>query len=92
MENTDKRMINQEKAKEYKEKMKNKKYLHFKGNIYIVRDIGIHSETAELMVIYYSYDNPENVWIRPLKMFLSEVDHEKYPEVKQKLRFEPIEN
>lgn len=87
---TDERMINQEKAKEYKEKMIGKLYRHFKGNIYKVIDIAIHSETAEPMVLYQSVDNPEFKWVRPLDMFLSEVDHEKYPDVKQRLRFEPI--
>lgn len=66
------------------------RYRHFKGGIYIVTDIAVHSETAEPMVVYKSFDNLENVWCRPLSMFLSEVDHEKYPDVKQVMRFERI--
>ena len=66
------------------------RYRHFKGGIYIVTDIAVHSETEEPMVIYYSCDHPDYVWCRPLSMFLSEVDREKYPDVKQVMRFERI--
>ena len=87
---TDNRMINQSKAATYKEKMVGKRYRHFKGAIYIVTDIAIHSETAELMVIYKPFDNPSLVWARPLSMFLSPVDKKKYSDVKQQMRFEEL--
>ena len=63
-------------------------YKHFKGNYYIVEDIGTHSETEEPLVIYRALYGNTKLWIRPLKSFLSEVDKEKYPNVKQKYRFE----
>jgi hypothetical protein len=66
------------------------RYRHFKGNIYLVTDIAVHSETEEPMVIYKSFNDPSLVWCRPLSMFLSEVDREKYPDVKQLMRFERI--
>lgn len=66
------------------------KYRHFKGGMYEVTAIAVHSETEEPMVIYYSCDHPDYVWCRPLTMFLSEVDREKYPDVEQKMRFEKV--
>ena len=66
------------------------RYRHFKGGVYLVTDIAVHSETEEPMIIYKSIDNQELVWCRPLSMFMSEVDHEKYPDVKQLMRFERI--
>lgn len=86
----DNRMKVQEQVNGMKEKMVGFRYRHFKGGIYVVTDIAVHSETEEPMVIYKSFDNPKLVWCRPLSMFLSEVDHEKYPDVKQHMRFERI--
>jgi len=64
-------------------------YRHFKGDYYIVEGIGIHSETKEKYVIYRPlYGDGESLYLRPYDMFLSEVDREKYPNVKQKYRFE----
>lgn len=66
-------------------------YRHFKGNYYYVEGLADHSETKEPMVVYRPlYGDVERLYVRPLDMFLSEVDHEKYPEVKQKYRFEEI--
>lgn len=65
-------------------------YRHFKGNMYIVEDIAFDSETEEKMVVYRALYGERKLWVRPLTMFLSEVDHEKYPDVTQKYRFEEV--
>ena len=63
-------------------------YKHFKGNYYLVEDIAKHSETGEKYVVYRQLYGNGELWIRPLTMFLEEVDPDKYPDVKQKYRFE----
>lgn len=54
------------------------KYRHFKGDEYIVMDVGIHTETGEKMVIYYNCKDPSKIWIRPLEMFIEQIDRYEY--------------
>lgn len=69
-------------------------YRHFKGSRALVLTLCKHSETMEDMVVYACIGNASDanhkdaIYVRPLEMFLSEVDHDKYPDVKQKYRFE----
>lgn len=68
-----------------------KVYRHFKGKYYLVEDIANDSETNKPMVVYRHLYGDGSLCVRPLDMFLSEVDHEKYPDVKQKYRFQEVD-
>lgn len=63
-------------------------YKHFKGDLYLVIDVAIHSEEKKEYVVYRALYGDSKLYIRPKEMFLSKVDKNKYPDVKQEYRFQ----
>lgn len=62
-------------------------YRHFKGNLYKVFGVAKQTETGEEYVIYRALYGDGLLFARPLKMFMSFVDSEKYPDTQQRERF-----
>ncbi len=64
------------------------RYEHYKGNKYQILGVAIHSETLEELVIYKALYGEHLTWVRPLKMFLEDVEHNG----KKQLRFKHIKS
>lgn len=66
-------------------------YRHFKGNYYYVEGTCTHSETREVLVLYRALYGERELYARPLSLFLSPVDRDKYPNAAQNFRFEEVQ-
>ena len=65
---------------------------HFKGHDYKIVTIGKDSETTNDVIIYQGTYDDNPVWVREYKDFFAKIDKKKYPDIKQKYRFEIIIN
>lgn len=63
-------------------------YRHFKGNKYQVINIVRHSENQQYMVLYQALYGDHGLWVRPLQMFIEEIE----VEGQKRPRFELIES
>ena len=74
----------------FKREMLNEEERAGRKYLYEIVGVAYHSETMEKMMVYRPLYGDMNMFVRPLDMFLGEVDHEKYPYVRQKYRFEKV--
>jgi hypothetical protein len=80
----------QKNAQYLKEEMTGCIYRHFKGELYIVTDVVVNSESLKIEVIYKDFTPSQLTWSRDLKQFFSGVNTTKYPDALQRVRFKKV--
>ena len=78
-------------VRHFKRETLNEEELRANKYLYEIVGVAVHSETREEMMVYRALYDEGGMYVRPLQMFMEEVDHVKYPEIKQKYRFEKVE-
>jgi hypothetical protein len=73
------------------EEYRGKIFRHFKGGLYLLIDLAIHSETGEIMVVYKALYGACKVYVRPYDMFTEKAPEGKTNLTGQKYRFEYVE-
>ena len=77
-------------VRHFKRETLNEEELRANKYLYEIVGVAVHSETREEMMVYRALYDEGGMYVRPLQMFMEEVDHVKYPEIKQKYRFEKV--
>ena len=79
-------------VRHFKRELLSKEQLDAEPNMYLYEIVGEaeHTETGERLIVYRPLYGNKGLYARPGEMFCSAVDREKYPDVKQKMRFEKI--
>ena len=78
-------------VRHFKRETLNEEELRANKYLYEIVGVAVHSETREEMMVYRALYDEGGMYVRPLQMFMEETDHVKYPEIKQKYRFEKVE-
>ena len=66
-------------------------YRHFRGNLYQIVTVGKHADSLEEYVVYQALYGKFEVYIRSMQDFFQILDKDKYPDARQKVRFEKVE-
>lgn len=67
---------------------KNTVFKHYKGNLYLIIDVGYDSENKNKIVVYRGLHGTNKIFTKPLETFCEKVNKDKYPFCTQEYKFE----